>query len=172
MGLLPDTHNCGLRMSRECLKRFSRHRLRRQPLDSDPDMHHGTCVTRWRGKRSRHSRRMHNPQFYVFVKKPIDSHHKPGNLCICIHVVYAFSDEMDINILLPDFSNPFFHIWTCLNTIGVLWIQWYSGVRKVVWHFLMWWYIFSVVDFRRHDLTPFFRAFHIASVKVMGSRIM
>ena len=45
---------------------------------SDPDMHHGTCVThvpwclpgsltsgflwnRWRGKRSRHSRHMHNP---------------------------------------------------------------------------------------------------------------
>ena len=53
---------------------------------SDPDMHHGTCVThapwcmsgsltsgflrsRWRGKRSRHSRRMHNPQFYVSGKK-------------------------------------------------------------------------------------------------------
>ena len=50
---------------------------------SDPDMHHGTCVThvpwsmlgsltsgffwiRWRGKRSRHSRRMRNPPFYVF----------------------------------------------------------------------------------------------------------
>ena len=50
------------------------------PRISDPDMHHGTCVThvpwcmpgsltrgflwnRWRGKRSRHSRRMRNPQF-------------------------------------------------------------------------------------------------------------
>ena len=53
---------------------------------SDPDMHHGTCVThlrwsmselltsgfrwsRWRGKRSRHSRRMHNPQFCVSGKR-------------------------------------------------------------------------------------------------------
>ena len=50
------------------------------PRVSDPDMHHGTCVTHlpwcmlgsltsgflWRlGKRSRHSRRTHNPQFYV-----------------------------------------------------------------------------------------------------------
>ena len=58
------------------------------PLVSDPDMHHGTCVThvpwctpgsltngflwiRWRGKRSRHSRRMHNPQFWVSGMRPI-----------------------------------------------------------------------------------------------------
>ena len=55
---------------------------------SDPDMHHGTCVThmpwcmpgsltsgfiwsRWRGKRSRHSRRMRNQQFCVFCKRPM-----------------------------------------------------------------------------------------------------
>ena len=53
---------------------------------SDPDMHHGTCVThvpwcmsgsltsgflwiRWWGKRSRHSRCMHIPQFYVSGKR-------------------------------------------------------------------------------------------------------
>ena len=58
------------------------------PRVSDPDMHHGTCVThvpwympgsltdgflwsRWRGKRSRHSRRMRNLQFYVSGKKPL-----------------------------------------------------------------------------------------------------
>ena len=58
------------------------------PLVSDPGMHHGTCVmhvpwcipgsltsgflwSRWRGKRSRHSRRMCNPQFYVCGKRPI-----------------------------------------------------------------------------------------------------
>ena len=51
-------------------------------------MHHGTCVTNvpwctprsftscflwnlWRGKRSRHSRRMRNPQLYVSGKRPI-----------------------------------------------------------------------------------------------------
>ena len=55
---------------------------------SDPNIHHGMCVThlpwcmpgsltigflwsRWRGKRSRHSPRMHNPQFCVSVKRPM-----------------------------------------------------------------------------------------------------
>ena len=55
---------------------------------SDPDMHHGTCVThvlwcmpgsltsgflwsRWQGKCSRHSRRLRNPQFYVTGKRPM-----------------------------------------------------------------------------------------------------
>ena len=58
------------------------------PRVSDPDMHHGTCVrhvpwcmpgsltsgfiwSRGRGIRSRHSRRMRNPQFYVPGKRLI-----------------------------------------------------------------------------------------------------
>ena len=42
------------------------------PRISDSDMHHGTCeVGRW-GKRSRHSRRMRNPQFYVSGKRPMN----------------------------------------------------------------------------------------------------
>ena len=44
MGLLPDTLNCGLRMRRECREGFPRHWLQRNPLFSDPGMHHGTCV--------------------------------------------------------------------------------------------------------------------------------
>ena len=83
MGLLPDTWNCGLRMRRECRERFPLHQLQRKPLVSNPGMHHGTCVTHvpWcmsgsltcgcRGKRSRHSRRMRNPQFYVSGKRPM-----------------------------------------------------------------------------------------------------
>ena len=55
---------------------------------SNPDMHHGTCVThvpwcmpgsltsgffwsRWRRKRSRHSWRMRNPKFHVSGKRPM-----------------------------------------------------------------------------------------------------
>ena len=60
------------------------HRLERKLLVSDPGMHHGTCITHvpWcmsgsltavAGKRSRHSRRMHNPQFCVSVKRLIAS---------------------------------------------------------------------------------------------------
>ena len=58
------------------------------PRVSDPDMYHGTCVTRvpwcmpgslisgflwsrWWGKRSQHSRRMHKPQVCVSGKRPI-----------------------------------------------------------------------------------------------------
>ena len=58
------------------------------PWISDPDMHHGTCVAhvpwcmsgslingvfwrRWRGKRSRHSWRMRNPQCCVSGKRPM-----------------------------------------------------------------------------------------------------
>ena len=65
---------------------------------SDPDMHLGTCVrhvpwcmpgsltsgllwSRWRGKRSRHSRCMRNSQFYVSGKrsKPLGTYHKQIN---------------------------------------------------------------------------------------------
>ena len=58
------------------------------PRVGDPDIHHGTCVThvprcmsgsltsgflwsQWLGKRSRHSRRMRNPQLYVSGNKPM-----------------------------------------------------------------------------------------------------
>ena len=43
--LLPDTQNCWLPMDRECRERFSRPRLQRKPLVSDPSIHHGACVT-------------------------------------------------------------------------------------------------------------------------------
>ena len=70
-------------MRRECRERFPRNQLQRTPLVSDPDKHHGTvrhaCAVmyigitnpRWRGKRSRHSPRMRNPQFYVSGKRPL-----------------------------------------------------------------------------------------------------
>ena len=63
------------------------------PRVSDPDMHHGTCVThvpwrmpglltsgfiwsRLRGKRSRHFQRMRNPQFCISGKRPITRHNR------------------------------------------------------------------------------------------------
>ena len=49
MGLLPDTWNCGLRMCRECLEHFPRHRLQRKPLGNDPSMHLGTSGSLTRG---------------------------------------------------------------------------------------------------------------------------
>ena len=65
-----------------CRGRFSCHRRQRKPLVSDSGKDHGTCVThvgmhvgianpRLWGKRSRHSRRMRNPPFYVYGKRPM-----------------------------------------------------------------------------------------------------
>ena len=64
------------------------------PRVGNPHMHHGTCMThvswcmpesltngflwnRCRGKRSRQSRRMRNPQFYVSGKRPMDDRLQP-----------------------------------------------------------------------------------------------
>ena len=75
------------------------------PRVSDPDMHHGMCMThvpwcmpgsltsgflwsQWRGKRSRHSRYMRNPQFYVSGKGPMGW---------VVHLIYNWT-QMDLNI--------------------------------------------------------------------------
>ena len=72
--------NCGLRMRRECRERFPRHRLKKKPWSRHASrhvrharavMHVGITIPRWRGKRSRHSRRMRNPQCYVSGKRPM-----------------------------------------------------------------------------------------------------
>ena len=82
MGFLPDTQNCGAHAPR-MPGTFSP-----SPQVSDPDMHHGTCVThvpwcmpgsltsgflwnRQRGKTFRHSRHMRNLPFYVSGKRPV-----------------------------------------------------------------------------------------------------
>ena len=74
-------------------------------LASDPYMHHGTCVThvtwctsgsqtsgflwsQWRGKRSRHSRRMRNPQFYAYGKRPMWSVCDPVKIPCWLHLLF------------------------------------------------------------------------------------
>ena len=112
------------------------------PRVSDPDMHHGTCVThvpwcmpgsltigflwsRWWGKRSRHSRRMRNPQFYVSGKRsitklsanitvhPVSITHcanmtlQPISLC----VVYDLHGETGHRRILTYVANPGIISW-------------------------------------------------------------
>ena len=77
---------------------------------SDPDMHHGTYVThvqwcmpgsltngflwsRWRRKRSRHSRCMRNPQFYVSGKWPIVAHVQQGDFRKILLYPFVFRDD-------------------------------------------------------------------------------
>ena len=97
------------------------------PRVSHPDMHHGSCEThvpwcmpgsltsglllnRWRGKRSRHSRRMRKPQVYVSGKRPmgVASHNKPDhsyfmsfhidNIMICTKTEIFFTNSIKISL--------------------------------------------------------------------------
>ena len=78
------------------------------PRVSDPDMHHNTCVThapwcmarsltsgflwiRRRGKRSQHSRRMRNQQFYGSCKRPMPRCHRLNLL------ERSFSNDAGVN---------------------------------------------------------------------------
>ena len=83
--------NCGLRMRRECRKRFPRHRFQRKPLVYDPGMHvthvpwciSGSLIRDGGGKRSRHSRRMRNPKFCVSGKRFKSVRSTVIDLCVC-----------------------------------------------------------------------------------------
>ena len=87
MGLLPDTQNCRLRMRRECRERFppppisketvswrSRH-ASRHVLDARAVIHVGIAYLRWRGKRSRHSRRTRTRNFTYLARGPFQRLH-------------------------------------------------------------------------------------------------
>ena len=84
---------------------------------SDSDMHHDTCVThvpwclpgsltggffwsQWRGKRSRHSRRMRNPQLYESGRRPIKSLQYDSHYLMSDNLVEGVL-EMSIPHLLP-----------------------------------------------------------------------
>ena len=86
---------------------------------SEPDMHHGTFVThvpwcmpgsltsgflrsRWRGKRSWHSRRMHNTLFYVTGKKPTEM--RSYSFCVRFKVYHIVGEIFPKLILhIPSF---------------------------------------------------------------------
>ena len=62
---------------RPSLFTFPHHRCQRKPLVNDSTMHHARVVVHvwignppWRGKSTRHSRRMRNPPFHVSGKRP------------------------------------------------------------------------------------------------------
>ena len=85
MGLLPATQICGLRMRRECRERFphpptsnetviqrSRH-ASRHVRHARAVMHVGIAYLWWRGKRSRHSRRMRTRNLTYLARGPLST---------------------------------------------------------------------------------------------------
>ena len=105
MGLLPDMLNCGLCMHRECRERFPHHRgltiptcipcVTHVPWCMPRSLTRGFLWNRWRGKRSR---RMRNPQFYVYGKRPL------VELCLIIQEVWSVIPQAIIARLGPFMS--------------------------------------------------------------------
>ena len=111
------------------------------PQVCDPDMHHDTCVThvpwcmtgsliggflwsRQRGKRSRHSRHMRNPQFYVSCKRPMAFIRRvlTGLHITCAHTTWKNNSPASLS--LGEHSNKElsgdcwkFDYWSTLYTI-------------------------------------------------------
>ena len=112
------------------------------PRVSDPDMLHGTCVThvpwcmpgsptsgfplsRWRGKRSRHSRRMRNAQFYVSGKRPMGDCRLdlfiPGADSIAKHQLWASSQE---GCSVDPRYRSVLAFWEVCDVVWCWWIYW------------------------------------------------
>ena len=120
------------------------------PWVNDPAMHHGTCEThvpwcmpgslissflwsRWRGKLSRHSQRMRNPQFYASWKRPMDI---ITHLCynetrlyqtfVCLHNQFLLRGRPSSSAEINDFMRTPWIIMTSSNgnifrVTGPLW---------------------------------------------------
>ena len=129
-------------MCRECRERF--------PPPSqvgDPDMHHGTCVThvpwcmpgslisgflwsRWRGKRSRHSRRMRNPHFHVSGKKPMAL----GNLGLYSLSGQTLYPKISWRLTATRFRFRHFQCpWNLSGTSEAALARWLSNLKEVRW---------------------------------------
>ena len=125
---------------------FLRLRLQRKLLASEPDMHHGTCVTHvpWcmsgsltRGGGGKHSRRMHNPLFHVSGKRPmlgsvlirIRNVSQNINICFVYSCVYCTISNNCVSysqLLVFDFYNSIcllhrrYHIkWETFLTVQI-----------------------------------------------------
>ena len=98
-------------------------------------MHIGIANPRWWGKRSRHSRRMHNPQFYASGKRPMLIHWNSllsvawlPRCSLALTQICEFATHSDCH--LGHFQ------WTVLqmNSTGLNWweVSIYSGVTFVL----------------------------------------
>ena len=101
------------------------------PPVSNPDMHHGTYVThvpwcmsglltngflwnRWRGKCSRHSRRMRNLQFYASGKRSISV---KKMICIYIYVCVCVSlNNSSLKWFIHDLSHVHYRAITWITS--------------------------------------------------------
>ena len=109
--------------SKETASLRSRHASRRV-RHARAVMHVGIANPRWQRKRSRHSRRMHNPQFYVSGKRPMETV-ADKNDCEMTYIEGANRQRIrlhGIDLFLPEYSSPssrrmtFLSFWFSMST--------------------------------------------------------
>ena len=116
--------------SKETASQRSRH-ASRHVRHARVVMHVGIAHSRWRGKRSRHSRRMRNPQFYVSGKRPMAESSRIGfcpECMLCPHLSISVTPL------------PLHHLLYILNTEYRIFIvnrnpdidHWYSRTTKLL----------------------------------------
>ena len=105
-------------------------------------MHVGIANTLWRGKRSRHSRRMHNPHFYASGKRPIAT--KRGRKAILTSLLTALETDVVMGrfwliyestttgILEPYTRKMVDAITKLANTVGALKNESLAKYKKIV----------------------------------------
>ena len=91
MGLSPDTQNCGLCKRREYQEYFPRHRTCATP----GSLTSGFLWSRCRGKRSRHSQSMHNPQICVSGKKPM----------VSLQCIHGTTSSLTVALVISQYSS-------------------------------------------------------------------
>ena len=89
-------------------ERFPRHRRTAIPTCVPGSLSNGFLWSRWRGKRSRHSQRMQNPQFYASGKRPIPYHHHYNRLNQH-HIEQSISKSW--NSIIPSWHGNAFCTW-------------------------------------------------------------
>ena len=149
-------------MRRECQEYFHHHLLQRKPLVSDSRhasrhvhqaramMHDGIANPRWRGKCSRHSRRMRNPQFYVSGKRSITTKevcpiypgtphpcsHRCHEIIIVGHFTVAIMEDYNMvwySMKLPEEGQFAFQALLAINGFP---LQRWEG-REIIWTVLI-----------------------------------
>ena len=97
-----------LRMRRECQERFPRPRRLAIPTCIYAcwvSLTSGFLWSRWRGKHSQHSQRMHNPKFYVSGKRPMV--HFSWSRSLRYHCIH-YSDVKWVSCCLKSLSTRLF----------------------------------------------------------------
>ena len=133
---------------------------------SDPHMHHGTCAkhvprcmpgylisgflwSRWRGKRSRHSRRMRNPQFFVYGKRPmrvafkhlhdqVDKWYTLQYICTLLYPICVQRDGEYIKHLAKKASILYYMSFSVLYLFNVKIYYGIQSIEKCMKHSFLW----------------------------------